>query len=96
MSDPAEASRAERTRLVEIDAALEDAQCTLITTKQAAELWGITSVTFRAYVTRETAPRPVAYHGRVAMYDRAQVVAALRRRPGQAARTDLDRHEREK
>ena len=56
---------------------------------QAADVWGVTPSTWRAYVARGWAPKPDGQFGSQNWWWRETVVGALRDRPGQGARTDI-------
>jgi predicted DNA-binding transcriptional regulator AlpA len=49
--------------------------------REAAALAGVKPSTWRAYVHRDQAPRPIEYVGRIPLWDRATVEAWMRRRP---------------
>lgn len=57
----------------------------LLTTNEAAELAGVTTQTFRSYVSRETAPGPDGYLGHTPYWRRATITKWVKNRPGQGA-----------
>lgn len=56
----------------------------LISTAQAARIWGVKPVTYRVYISRGYAPEPVGWD----MHDERAVREARKLRPGRGTRTD--------
>lgn len=61
------------------------------TVAECAAAWGVKPSTWRDYVAKGYAPEPLPYYDeqRRRRWDPEQVRAALARRPGRGARTDL-------
>lgn len=57
-----------------------------ITSDEAAELAGITRMTFSSYVAREQAPAPVRHVGRTPLWDEDEVKNWKASRPGRGDR----------
>lgn len=60
-----------------------------LTGRQAAEIWGIAYSTWRDYVAVGRAPRADGRFGSTNWWWRSTVEEALKDRPGQGARTDI-------
>ena len=58
-----------------------------VTTVEAAEMAGVKPSTLRGLVSMGQAPKPL--HPGSGLYDRAEIVAWIKARPGHGYRTDL-------